>query len=44
MQAAVLFIFLQANVFGYSIKNPHSRCKANLKGFPLDTNESSDLV
>ena len=40
--AGVLFIFLQANVFGYSIKNPHSKCKASLRGYPLDSDETSD--
>ena len=31
----VTFIFLQANVFGYEIKNPHSKCKASLRGYQL---------
>ena len=40
--SSVLFIFLQANVFGYSVKNPHSRCKASLRGFPLEIDDTSD--
>ena len=40
--SAVAFIFLQANTFGYSIKNPHSKCKASLRGFPLDADEKND--
>ena len=32
--SAVAFIFLQSNTFGYSIKNPHSKCKASLRGYP----------
>ena len=37
--SAALFVFLQVNLLGYIIKKPHSRCKASLKGFPLDTDE-----
>ena len=40
--SSVAFIFLQSNTFGYSIKNPHSKCKASLRGFPLDTDEKND--
>ena len=40
--SAVAFIFLQSNTFGYSIKNPHSKCKASLRGYPLDADEKND--
>ena len=39
--SATLFIYLQVSIPGYSIKRPHSKCRASLKGFPLENDESS---
>ena len=38
--SATLFIYLQVSIPGYSIKRPHSKCRASLKGFPLENYES----